>query len=39
MIEEGRRRAQLDADCEAFKHWEAENGGTFSQFLDYKNRQ
>lgn len=36
---EAKRQAQIVADREAWKTWEAENGGTYSQYLDWKSRE
>lgn len=33
---EAERQAQITADREAWKAWEAENGGTYGQYLDWK---
>ena len=33
------RRAQLDADRAAFKEWQNDNGGTYSEFLSWKDAQ
>jgi len=33
---ENERQAQITADRDAWKAWEAENGGTYGQYLDWK---
>lgn len=36
LTDDAKRRAQLDADREAFAAWSADTGGNYGQFLDYK---
>ena len=36
LTDDAKRRAELDADREAYNVWKAETGGTYGDFLDYK---
>ena len=36
LTDEAKRTARLEADRNAFQKWQADNGGTYSQFLDWK---